>query len=53
MFYEKFLEKIKTHTSWLITFFQNSAFYEIMSKNVVEPEWPQMLQYDASKLHAE
>ena len=33
-------------------FFENRAVYEIMSKNVVEPEGPQMTsQYGAYALH--
>ena len=35
------------------TFSENRAVYEIMSKNVVEPERPHMTQYGAYALHAE
>jgi hypothetical protein len=35
---EKVVEKIKTH----ILFPENRAFYEIMWKNIVEPDRPQM-----------
>ena len=40
---------MKTH----FFFFENRAFYEIMSKNMVKPEGPQMTsQYGAYELHA-
>jgi hypothetical protein len=42
MFQTKFVEKIKTHILFLITFFENRAVYEIMWENIVEPWWPQM-----------
>ena len=42
MFQTKFVEKIKTHILFLITFFENHAVYEIMWENIVEPGWPQM-----------
>ena len=32
------VEKIKTHISYSVTFLENRAVYEIMSKNLVEPE---------------
>jgi len=35
-------EKLKTHTLCLITFFNNLAFYEIMWKNIVQPDKLQM-----------
>jgi hypothetical protein len=36
-----------------ITSYENRAVYEIMSKNVIEPEGPQMTsQYGAYALHA-
>jgi len=35
---DKVVEKIKTHISLSITFFENSAVYEIMWKNTVAPE---------------
>ena len=38
-----FVEKIKTHIPWSITFFfENSTFYKIMWKNIVERGRPQM-----------
>ena len=38
----KVVETIKTHLSYSISFFsKNRAFYEIMSRNVVELERPQ------------
>jgi hypothetical protein len=44
MFPTKFVEKIKTHILFSVTFFapENRAVYEIMWKNMVEPERPQM-----------
>ena len=42
MFQIKVLVKIKTHTLCFITFQENRAVYDIMWKNVVEPERPQM-----------
>ena len=37
-------EKIKTHILCSLTFFENRVVYEIMSKNVVEPERPQTIR---------
>ena len=49
------VEKIKTHILCSITFFENCAVYEVMSKNVVKPEWPQTTQmtsqHGAYELH--
>jgi hypothetical protein len=43
MFQIKFVEKIKKHILRLINFFcENRAVYEIMSKNLVESDMPQM-----------
>jgi hypothetical protein len=43
MFQIEVVEKIKTHILCSVTFFpENRAVYEIMSKNLVEPERPQM-----------
>ena len=44
MFQTKVVEKIKIHIlfSRIIFFFENSAFYEIMWKNIVERGRPQM-----------
>jgi hypothetical protein len=44
MFQIKFVQKIKTYILRSVTFFspENRAIYEIMSKNVMEPERPQM-----------
>jgi hypothetical protein len=39
---EKFAEKIKTHISCIKTFSENRAAYEIMWKNDVEPDRPQV-----------
>ena len=43
MFQTKLLEKIKTHI--LCSIFspkKNHVIYEIMWKNMIEPDWPQM-----------
>jgi BarA-like signal transduction histidine kinase len=49
----KVVEKIKTLVLWSITFPENCAVYEIMLKNVVEQERPQMtIQHGACALHA-
>jgi len=42
MFENKFLEKIETHFSYSIMFFENCTFYKIMWKIIVEPDRPQM-----------
>jgi hypothetical protein len=44
MFQTKFLDKIKTHILCPVTFSpcQNSAVYEMMWKNIVQPDRPQM-----------
>jgi hypothetical protein len=42
MFETKDVEKIKTHVLCSITFFENSAVYEIVCKNFTERGWPQM-----------
>jgi hypothetical protein len=39
---ENVVEKIKTHISCSVTFFENLAIYEIMWKNMMEPERPQV-----------
>ena len=50
---EKFLQKIRTHILCSVTFSENRTVYEIMSKNAVETEGPQMTsQYGAYALHA-
>jgi hypothetical protein len=42
MFPTKVVEKIKTHVLYITQHFsENRAVYEIMSKNMVEPERPQ------------
>ena len=38
MFQIKVLEKIKTHILYAVTFYENRAVFEVMSKNMVEPE---------------
>ena len=43
MFQVNFVEKLKTHILYLVTFFSaNSAFNEIMWKNILELGGPQM-----------
>jgi hypothetical protein len=42
MFQTQVVEKIKTHTLCSITFFENHTVFEIMWKNTVEPDRPQM-----------
>ena len=37
MFQTKFVEKIKTHILYTVTFFENHAFYEITWKNILQP----------------
>jgi hypothetical protein len=45
MFLTKVLEKMN-HILFSVTFFfENGAFYEIMWKNIVEPDSPQMTQW--------
>ena len=41
MFQTKLVEKLKTHILCSVTFPENPAVYEIMWKNVVEPDRPQ------------
>ena len=45
MFQTKVVEKIKTHISCSIIFFDNRAVCEIMWKNIVEPDRPQMTNW--------
>jgi hypothetical protein len=53
MFRKNLIENIETHISGSVTFFENRVVYEIMSKNVLKPEGPQMTsQYGACTLHA-
>ena len=42
MFQTKVVENIETHILCFVTFSENLAIYEIMWKNMVEPERPQM-----------
>ena len=42
MFETRVVEKFKTHILYPITFFENRVIYEIMWKNIVEPDRPQM-----------
>ena len=53
MFQTNVVERIETYILFSITFFEIRAVYEIMSINILEPEWPQMTsQYGAYELHA-
>ena len=51
MFHTKVVEK-KIHILYLIfLFFENYTVYEVKSKNMVEPDGPQMvIYYDAEKI---
>jgi hypothetical protein len=42
MFQTKVVEKIKKHILCSVAFSKNRAVYEIMWKNMVEPDGPQM-----------
>jgi len=42
MFPTKFVEEIKTHILYSVTFFENRSVFEIMWKNMIEPDRPQM-----------
>jgi hypothetical protein len=42
MFQANVVEKIKTHILFSITFSENRDVYEVMWKNMVEPDSPQM-----------
>jgi hypothetical protein len=53
MFELRVVEKMKTQFHVQQLFSENLGVYEIMSKNVVDPEGPQMTtQYGACALHA-
>jgi hypothetical protein len=53
IFQVKDVEKIETHFMLSFFFSENRAVYEKMSKNMVEPERPQMtIQYGARAFHA-
>jgi hypothetical protein len=46
----KFVEKIETYVSCSKNVFRNPAVYEIMRKDIVEPDRPQMtIEYGAEK----
>jgi hypothetical protein len=46
MFQIQIVEDIKTHVLYsVIFFFENGSCYEIMSKNMVEPERPQKITW--------
>ena len=40
MFQIKFVEKIKTHFMFINPFPENRAIYEIMWKNMIDPDMP-------------
>ena len=42
MFQPEVVEKINTHILCSVTFFENCAVYDIMWRNIVEPDRPQM-----------
>ena len=54
MFQTKVVKDIKTHILGSITFFfENRAVYEIMWKNIAQPDRSQMvIQYGACAMHA-
>jgi len=43
MFRTQFVQKIETHMLHSITFSENHAVYEILYKNIVKPDRPQMM----------
>jgi hypothetical protein len=54
MFQAGVIDKIKTQISFSVTFFsENLTVFQIMWKNMVQPDRPQMIiQYGACALHA-
>ena len=42
MLQTKVVEEIKTHILYSVTFFENRSVFEIMWKNMIEPDRPQM-----------
>jgi hypothetical protein len=53
MFYTKVVQKIKTRILYSIPYSENRTVYEIMSKNMVQAEGPQMTSRHGSyALHA-
>jgi hypothetical protein len=53
IFQTNVVEKIKIHILYSVTFSESRAVYEVMCKNMVQPDRPQMIiQYGASALHA-
>ena len=54
MFHIEVVEKITTqYFTWNRLFSENRALYELMSKNMVQPDRPQMtVKYGACALHA-
>jgi len=49
MFHTKILEKIRTHLCSVFSFSESGYVNEIMRKNIVEPDRPQM---KCNKVHA-
>jgi hypothetical protein len=48
---DKFVDGTKTHILCSKCFSENRSFYEIMWKNMLDPEWSQMtVYYDAEKI---
>jgi hypothetical protein len=52
MFQTRVVDKTKTHILCSISFSENHAVYEIMWKNVVEMDKPQIIYYGACTLPA-
>jgi hypothetical protein len=50
MFQTKVVEKIRTHMLYSIIPPENRDVYEVMWKNVVQPDRPQMTVYGAEKM---
>jgi len=51
---DKFVQKIKTHISCSVHFSENRAVYEIMWKNMVVLDRPQMtIEYGAENMRCE
>ena len=53
MFQTKVVEKVKTHILLSVTLSEKHAVYDVVSKNLEQPERPQMaIEYGAGALHA-
>jgi hypothetical protein len=42
VYHTEVVERLKTHSMFNIFFFENRAIYEVMWKNLVEPDKPQI-----------